>query len=332
MKHLLTAYLALTLIAGTVSLLVLFQVYRRLRQRVLLYYIGICIGLAISVLHNLLQFYLGINVFSRLSPGLVVFMFSNLIPSYAMQALIPVTVHKLYRVSWEKKGNILTLALIAFQVLLFFTPYYVRYSVETKLLVFGPAYFLVNIIFISFIVYALVLGYLFRARLVPQLRRMIRTVLLLILVSLPGFIHDQTYFAQRASIDALPVALIFFPLFFLGLSIVNIVYGLTFLSVPIVAAGGLSISVAGIQEAAAVERLDALARDCSLSDRECDVARLVVEGLGNKQIASQLEISVKTVNNHVYNLFQKIGINSRFELMARLGSISPSGKDPKNGS
>ncbi|MBI9104628.1 MAG: helix-turn-helix transcriptional regulator [Spirochaetales bacterium] len=53
-----------------------------------------------------------------------------------------------------------------------------------------------------------------------------------------------------------------------------------------------------------------------LTDRELDVIPLIVEGMGNKQIASQLCISPKTVNNHIYNLYRKLEINSRFELLA----------------
>jgi DNA-binding NarL/FixJ family response regulator len=76
-------------------------------------------------------------------------------------------------------------------------------------------------------------------------------------------------------------------------------------------------------------RLDALATAFALSERERGVARLILEGLGNKQIAARLSISTKTVNNHVYNLFQKLGINSRFELISRLAArpSSPSHSD-----
>jgi DNA-binding NarL/FixJ family response regulator len=49
----------------------------------------------------------------------------------------------------------------------------------------------------------------------------------------------------------------------------------------------------------------------SLSPREREVLRLLSEGLGNAQIASQLSISEKTVRNHVSNLFDKLGVWTR---------------------
>lgn len=49
----------------------------------------------------------------------------------------------------------------------------------------------------------------------------------------------------------------------------------------------------------------------SLSPREREVLALITEGLGNAQIAGRLEISEKTVRNHVSNLFDKLGVWTR---------------------
>ena len=49
----------------------------------------------------------------------------------------------------------------------------------------------------------------------------------------------------------------------------------------------------------------------SLSAREREVLGLIMEGLGNAQIADRLSISEKTVRNHVSNLFDKLGVWTR---------------------
>lgn len=55
-------------------------------------------------------------------------------------------------------------------------------------------------------------------------------------------------------------------------------------------------------------------RVAELTERERDVMRLVVEGLPNKLIADQLDISVRTVEVHRARLFEKMDVKSAVEL------------------
>jgi len=48
-----------------------------------------------------------------------------------------------------------------------------------------------------------------------------------------------------------------------------------------------------------------------LTDRECEVLRLVGQGLANKQIAMRLGIGVSTVKTHLSSVFQQIGVADR---------------------
>jgi DNA-binding CsgD family transcriptional regulator len=53
-----------------------------------------------------------------------------------------------------------------------------------------------------------------------------------------------------------------------------------------------------------------------ISKRELEILKLILEGKNNKEIKDSLFISYHTVKNHVYNLYQKVGVKNRFQLIA----------------
>jgi DNA-binding NarL/FixJ family response regulator len=63
-----------------------------------------------------------------------------------------------------------------------------------------------------------------------------------------------------------------------------------------------------------VEKADLSALAHLLSEREFEIAQLVVQGMGNREIAEKLFISENTVKNHLSRIFQKVGIKDRVEL------------------
>ena len=57
-----------------------------------------------------------------------------------------------------------------------------------------------------------------------------------------------------------------------------------------------------------------------ITERENEIIELIYSGLTNKEIAYILSISVNTVNNHVSNIFGKMNVGSRVELIRILTS------------
>lgn len=58
-----------------------------------------------------------------------------------------------------------------------------------------------------------------------------------------------------------------------------------------------------------------LASGSKLSDREKEVLRLIALGYSNKEIAGQLDLSAKTIETYKARLIEKLGLNSRSELV-----------------
>ena len=59
-----------------------------------------------------------------------------------------------------------------------------------------------------------------------------------------------------------------------------------------------------------------------LGNREAEVARLVADGLSNKQIGSRLFISERTVDSHVRSILNKLGFNSRAQIAGWMASAN----------
>jgi len=79
-----------------------------------------------------------------------------------------------------------------------------------------------------------------------------------------------------------------------------------------IAGGGVHIG-----EAAAAGLLQASGKPAheTLSDREFEVMRLLVEGLGPTEIAERLHLSVKTVSTHKTRILEKLSLGSTAELV-----------------
>ena len=78
-----------------------------------------------------------------------------------------------------------------------------------------------------------------------------------------------------------------------------------------IAAGGVHIGEAAAASLVASEK----APHETLSDREFEVLRLLVEGLGPTEIGERLHLSVKTVSTHKTRILEKLNLGSTAELV-----------------
>lgn len=83
-------------------------------------------------------------------------------------------------------------------------------------------------------------------------------------------------------------------------------------------AGNVGTVSVTIEAAAAGDLVPILLDSYGLSARETDIVLLVCRGIGTKEIAAELSISVHTVRDHLKSIFEKANVNSRGELVARL--------------
>jgi len=63
------------------------------------------------------------------------------------------------------------------------------------------------------------------------------------------------------------------------------------------------------------DRADSVIDSYDLTAREQEILRLILQGASNKDIEQKLFISASTVRNHIYNIYQKLGVRNRLELV-----------------
>lgn len=101
-----------------------------------------------------------------------------------------------------------------------------------------------------------------------------------------------------------PVDNLSLPLYLLALNVGSFFFAGRILNAPPLAEGG--------------RITPACREEFGLSQREAEILEKLLEGLGNQDIADTLFISRKTVENHLYNIFQKMEVKSRVQLVQKL--------------
>jgi DNA-binding NarL/FixJ family response regulator len=73
-----------------------------------------------------------------------------------------------------------------------------------------------------------------------------------------------------------------------------------------------------IEPAKAADVAPLIVEAYGFSQRELEVTRLIARGFGTSQIAAELFLSPHTVRDHVKAVFEKVGVSSRGELVAKV--------------
>ncbi len=84
-----------------------------------------------------------------------------------------------------------------------------------------------------------------------------------------------------------------------------------------VAQGGMALSPSVARQMLAYFKPRPSLQSDLLSPRECQVLEALVEGLSERQVAAQLDVSMSTVHTYVRRLYDKLQVKSRAELLGR---------------
>ncbi len=70
-----------------------------------------------------------------------------------------------------------------------------------------------------------------------------------------------------------------------------------------------------MRRAVSHSKVEPMELPCPLTPREIEMLRLLARGLDNTAIAQELVVTKRTVQNHISNIYRKLGVTSRTEAM-----------------
>ncbi len=139
---------------------------------------------------------------------------------------------------------------------------------------------------------------------------------------IPLVIFDKPYFKSKIILTIVPlIGLLLFEYLNWNWSYIKFppIFQTPFYLMVLV---GISLSIIGIfyfyfnlyEETK--KTLDYILKSSSLTQREIEIVAKIIEGLSNKEIGTTLYIEESTVKRHIKNIFKKLNIKKRTELLA----------------
>ncbi|MGC8765855.1 MAG: response regulator transcription factor [Brevinematia bacterium] len=137
------------------------------------------------------------------------------------------------------------------------------------------------------------------------IRELCQKVILILTFFLPGFLIDLNFDLLQNKLRVIPKVFNFLALFYIFWNLLTIYYAYRFIEML-----SEKVDVLNIPEKFFEKH--------SLSEREKEIATLLLQGYTNKEIADRLYISEGTVKNYIYVLFQKLNITNRMQIIKKL--------------
>jgi DNA-binding CsgD family transcriptional regulator len=212
-----------------------------------------------------------------------------------------------YRVRYGRRITIAFLAIMLVCVLLLFSPIGAVLDADARTIRFGTGYRIAIVWYFVSFTFALALGYGLLRRLWHTERR--NFLIGLLVFATVGYL--ETAFNLLPSLRTTAVTLSNEGDFLFS-SIPYALYGVFliayFLRYPVPA----PLAMDALPEAFLTRY--------GITDREREIILKVVQGKSNADIASELFISLATVKTHLHNIYRKIDVDSRYDLLARVRS------------
>lgn len=231
-----------------------------------------------------------------------IYLFALSIAMAFMLYVIPAFLYHFLSLKWKAKENII---FIGISILYFII------SILGMLVNF--AWYIISIsIFYIFIIYIFAVGVKYYKNITDKMMAFIVKLFGIITLIIFPILISQLVFIKNESISDIRAIDITLPLFYIWWNFIMLGYFFWYF-----------INIIGKK----IVLLDADNNDMNneknrylinLTKREKEIATFLIKGKSNKEISLILDISLNTVNNHVANIYEKLKIKNRVELVNKL--------------
>ena len=307
MQHVFIFFYLAVLLIGAGALAVSGFVYHRTRNRLLGRYIFYLSSMTLVVLSYLFALsYANLNLADVSFNLVLLIVFVSIISFALMMFSIPVFTHSLVLEGTSAWRNVMAGVVSAITLVLMISSLNIDMAGKRMSQSRGLPLYLALALFYLVVVYSIGLKIAYWKRLDEERKAIARNIVVLNLIFFPGIVYDLHLYMTHQ-------VFVFTPIFYCVFSVLFTLY------VAKRYLRGLKLGTADITE----DSLDKALAGAGISSREKDIIRLMIDGLGNRKIAERLFISLNTVKTHNRNIFRKMSVRSRFELVMKLKNTPP---------
>lgn len=299
MKHLYFSYFFFAFSIGIVSLGIAALAYQKTKDLLVRYYIYFYIPFTLVVFSNMVLSYIGSNI-ADIHPAVInaINYFESFPAKYLLMFTIPLFAQFLVSVPNRRRKNWIVGGIT---LLAFLGQHY------TEFLNKNPAVddlgdYIEYSVFLLIVVYSIFIGIKYFKTVQERTRKSLAVPLLVFLsVSLPGMVNDL-FLSDLSPLRVYPLLYCVF----------SLIINRHFLK---------NVLVHPHAEKAGVQDFDW--GKYGISAREKEIVLLVLQGCSNSRIGKTLFISLNTVKTHLRNIYTKLGVNSRYELISYFSHNHP---------
>ncbi len=304
MRHFIILVYFVSFLVGSSALLLFLIIYMKNRMRLIKLYNIFMLLYTIYLLIKLFDTYI-LTIVGYSTPNIYIFSnFFYFIWFIFFIYITPLFFHELISIPFTKVKKIIFACMSIATLVLLIVPFIIKNNTQEILIlmkfelqVICASFFMITLFYIIYLLW------LNREKIENEInKKILKTILTLCVIFLPGFIADFFSYKIQSEWKILPYGFEFNIFFYLTWNIISIIFVIQYFVTKITVVPSVKIP-------------DNFIKKYSISEKEKEIISLIVKGYSNKQIADNLFVSSQTVKNHVYNIFQKSTVKSRTELI-----------------